>query len=545
MGVLLLGTITRKNVTTDELIHIPAGYQHLRFGNFRVNVEHPPLAKMWAALPLLAIGPSARQLPSYDSDLPEESNPVSLQSFWHDNHSRFDAISYWSRIPMVLLTLALGALTFSFARQVCSDRVAVLAVLLFAMEPTVLAHGRVVHTDVPAALTYLGFWMALYRYVNNPGVSSASVLGLSLGLGLATKFSMVPILVPVALVALSVVAWRASAARHRWRVAAQALVVALVALLVINAAYRFQHPALTPAEVRMIEIGSPRLAPVIVPAMAALSTIVPTGFLLGLYIVAAHDYYGHPASVFGRYSTHGWWWYFPAAFALKSSIPFLLLTIASIAWTSWMAVQRHEKTLVLFVPAILYVGLCMKAGINIGVRHLLPAYPFLFIIGGALLDRLLASGPLSTIRRSVAVLILGWALLEIVHAYPSYMPYMNQLASGRPPWEYLSDSNVEWGDDVKSLAEYLRARGESRVLAALFSGSVLARYGVEYVDLFGSPPVGTPIRYAAIGASFLNGSTTFVGNRQAASASVDFFGEYRKRKPDAVVGGSIYIYRLQ
>ena len=86
---------------------------------------------------------------------------------------------------------------------------------------------------------------------------------------------------------------------------------------------------------------------------------------------------------------------------------------------------------------------------------------------------------------------------------------MKKLAAGRERWRYLSDSNVEWGDDVRALAEYLKARGETRVRAALLGGSlVLPLYGVEYVDLLAPPGAEPPrTRYVALGASFLNGST--------------------------------------
>jgi hypothetical protein len=143
---------------------------------------------------------------------------------------------------------------------------------------------------------------------------------------------------------------------------------------------------------------------------------------------------------------------------------------------------------------------------------------------------------------------LGWMLVEAVRTFPNYTPYMNQLASGAPHWQYLSDSNVEWGDDVNSLAGYLKAHGETRVRAALSAGWItLPLYGIEYISL--APPAEQLVdtHYTAIGASFLNGSTvpSFEVNGRLLSDNerVNLFESYRNRTPEAVFGGSIYLFR--
>jgi hypothetical protein len=129
------------------------------------------------------------------------------------------------------------------------------------------------------------------------------------------------------------------------------------------------------------------------------------------------------------------------------------------------------------------------------------------------------------------------------------MPYMNQLASGRPGWQLLSDSNVEWGDDNRGLAEYLRARGETRVRAATLGGFItLRQYGVENLDLLAPNADKLPqTRYVAIGASFLNGSTVpgaLSGKTTPAEdPRLNLFDAYRRRTPEAVIGGSIYVFR--
>jgi hypothetical protein len=111
---------------------------------------------------------------------------------------------------------------------------------------------------------------------------------------------------------------------------------------------------------------------------------------------------------------------------------------------------------------------------------------------------------------------------------------------------YLSDSNVEWGDDAKKLAAWLRARGESRVRALLLGGfATLDFYGVNYIDALGKAE--PPPRYLALGASFLNGSTVPSyerdGKRVSEEVRVNTFDRFRDRTPEAIIGESIYVFR--
>src|ERR1044071_3496165 len=165
MAVNLFASISRKSITNDELVHIPAGYYHLVAGEFQLNNEHPPLVKMWAALPLLFIQPNESKLePEVARGNYSEETWKYLDQFWPDNRDKFEAISFWTRVMMIPLTLGLGILVFSYARNLFGERAAVLALALYTLEPTVLAHGRIVHTDLPAAFAFLLLFFVLRHY---------------------------------------------------------------------------------------------------------------------------------------------------------------------------------------------------------------------------------------------------------------------------------------------------------------------------------------------------------------------------------------------
>ncbi len=551
MAVNFVTVIERKGLTNDEFYNIPAGYYNLAARDFGINNVHPPLIRMIAAAPLL---PLNLNLPAREpSENAIAGGHQTFTAFWFANLERMDQIAFWSRLPMIGLTLLLGVTIFAFGRQLFGRRAALLAVLLFTLEPTVLAHGRLVQTDVPAALAYLFFCFMLYRFASRPTMRNAIIVGLACGLALLTKSSLI-VTLPVFALVVVMLFWRAPREkRKRATLLAQVSVAMLAMILIINASYFFQRVPLEANDARWIAAQSPAQFQQIITGLSVLSKIVPAYFLFVFYVVSVINRQGWPASLLGMYSRTGWWYYFPVAFALKTTVPFLLVSVGSLGWFSWELINKKKtEFLWLIGPLAIYAALTMSSNINIGVRHFLPVFPFLFILGGALLDRLLK---LSQPKIGIAViaLLLCWMTTETVRAYPNYMSYMNQLAWQHPHWYYLSDSNVEWGDDARELALYLRARGETRVTAAVLSGWLtLRRYGVEYLDAL--QPTNTKLpatRYIAIGASYLNGSTVPEDLKTKEGAPLteperhEVFAAYRERKPEAVFGNSIYLFRKE
>jgi hypothetical protein len=553
MGANMVSVIARKSLTNDELVHIPSGYQYLTTGNFSLNPEHPPLVKMWAAAPLLFLRPNVNTLTA-----PADQNFATLTvdtsiDFWQANKQRFQAISFWARVPMILLTLALGALIFIFGRQLFGRRAAVIAVALFSLEPTMLAHGRIVHTDVPAAFGYLLFFFALYGYGRAPTFSRAVWFGVATGAALLTKFSLA-ILAPIFVGALIYGGWKAL--RHgstRRRAIAQTVIASLVVLVVLNAAYYFQHPPLARSEIDFISGAAtkPVNAQRIIATVNLLSKILPTEYLFGIYTIYVHNHFGHPTSLLGHYSNFGWWYYFPVTFALKTTLPFLLLAVAALLWAIWAGLFRKEREVILLIaPVAIYMVMSMSGNINIGVRHIAPVFPFLFLLGGTFLDRFLNCARARAAAVFVVVL-LGWMLVDAVRAYPDYLSYTSPLTLGKPGWQLLNDSNVEWGEDIGELAAYLHARGETQLVGAVSGGWVPEMYTIKLQDFAPPDLQSSSTRYVAIGAGFLNGATVPAGLRDANNAEIseeqrrNYFDKYRTLKPEKVFGHSIYLYRAR
>jgi 4-amino-4-deoxy-L-arabinose transferase-like glycosyltransferase len=554
LALNMFAAISHKGITNDEIVHIPAGYYHLVAGDFQLNNEHPPLIKMWAALPLLFIQP--QEAPPTAAEKEGVFNGLTWSyehRFWQANVTQSGRILFWTRAMMIVLTLGLGVLIFGYARSLFGSRAGLFAVALYTVEPTVLAHGRLVHTDLPAAFAFLLFFFVLKIYLQTRTTRNALLLGLAAGLALLTKFSMIVLLPVLACLALLGFGFAPRFKESRRRILLHAAIVVCLVWVMVNAGYRFQGPAVVPGDVQWVEARSPDAFKGWMTFFNLGSRIVPTYYLFGQYNVMLHNRDGHAASLLGQYSTQGWWYYFPVAFALKTSLPFLIISLAALGWILWRLFRKRDKRMLwLLVPIVIYAALSISSHINIGIRHFLPVYPFLFIAAGALLDRLGRVRYPRHLAIAVLVLAFGWMSVEALRAYPNYLPYMNQLASSHPHWWYLSDSNIEWGEDNAALAEYLHARGETEVVGALSGGwGSLQQQGITYHEIFPKPGVPVPdTRYVAIGASFLNGSTIYVsadenGKTISDEQRVNYLAAYRTRQPEAILGNTIYVFRVR
>src|ERR1043166_3313881 len=236
MGINCLSVLARKSVTNDENIHIPAGYAHLVGRDFQFNNPHPPEPKISSALPLGFFHPS--ELSRHEWQGPEQDfERAAIDHFWFGDSDRFEAMSFWARVPMIALTIVLGVVIFSFTRRLFGARAAVIAVALFSLEPTILAHGRIVHTDIPSALGLLLFCFASYAYVVRPGWRQAVWLGLATGFAPLTKFSMVTIAPLVLIGAITLILLAPWLSLRRRQAIVHVAIVLGLSLLVINAAY--------------------------------------------------------------------------------------------------------------------------------------------------------------------------------------------------------------------------------------------------------------------------------------------------------------------
>jgi Dolichyl-phosphate-mannose-protein mannosyltransferase len=477
--VELAYAIQADGLTNDEVLYIPAGYLQLTASDYGINPTAPPLASMLAAVGLVGARVHVPEL------RPGEPEIAWAYRFLHEANDAATVITR-ARIPAVALTLGLCLLVWRWARQSHGPGAGLLALTLAVFHPSLLAHGHLATTDLPAAfLILLGSW-AFWRWNGIPGVPAALLVGASIGLAATTRLTGW-LLLP-SLVLVSALEWRRPEASIRKRSALCLLIVivCLVVPLVIWAAYGFHFaPALGQA---VAQAPSERLsAPGQIVAAALRLGALPEAYLEGVRYQLEHIRQGHSAYLLGWHSKSRWWFYFLVAFCVKNT-PGFLIAVALTGAVALRARAAPEPTRTpafhWVVPAAVTFVAASASRIQIGERYILPIYPFLILLVATTLAPLLR-----TIqgRWLLAGVVLCHAVPTLLAAPGGYLSYFNRLAGGPlGGHRVLLDSNLDWGQDLPRLAAWMRARGVASVKLAYHGSDNPDRFGIGHEDLPGS-----------------------------------------------------------
>lgn len=253
-------------------------------------------------------------------------------------------------------------------------------------------------------------------------------------------------------------------------------------------------------------------------------------FLKGIKNVAMLNSRGHLSYLLGRTSQRGWWYYFPVALAVKTTIPFLLFSAAgAAAVVRGPRARRDWRPLVPLLAAMAIIAVCLPSSINLGVRHILPVYPLLSIIAGYGALSLWRVGTARQVARVACVALLAWTGVTVIRAHPDYIAYFNALA-GRHPEHVLADSNLDWGQDMLRLAGEVRARRIASISVAYFGTADLARMTTASVHLL--QPSERATGWVAVSEMLL-------------VTEPDHYAWIASIRPTAYVGKTIRLYYLQ
>jgi hypothetical protein len=470
MFVLAGGAALRESVTVDEVAHIGAGVSYLQKLDLRLNEEHPPLAKMLAAVPLVIRGTRA----DYSSSVWINSTDFFpgyigewvfgdyLLTRWNEPRSTLA----WARLPMLLLTIALGWLVFILARRVGGDWGGLLCVAAYATTPVLLVFGPLVLTDV--AITFfslLALW-AMARLWDDPGRTNTRLMAWALAGAILTKFTAAVLFFAFIAVALSM-RWRPIAAspspkaearewrRLRWRAMRTAT---LGAAVIVYAAYF------------LLSLNQPMNIPGLSGHGLALAfagrLLMPAWvFLRGLgWVILTGN---RPTFLLGQAYPHGVWFYFPVLLVLKSTPGFLGLLVAALV-ASCVAKSRRWETVipknsitlwrVLSVSLAVYAGLCILSHFDVSIRHFSTPL-VLLILMLAPLPRLLerlhsASAKLAWAGAGLVVLLAASCFVAVLRAHPNYFPYINPVGSGHPGYWLVNDSNYDWNHALPEVERF-------------------------------------------------------------------------------------------
>jgi len=424
----VIGGMQDKSITFDERTHITAGYSYWKTFDFRMNPEHPPFSKLLAGIPLLFLNPS---LPLDDPNWDEIPENVRYQwpfanRFLFEGDYDVNKLVFYARLPMVLLALLLAWYIYRWSRELFGKRAGLLALFLAVLSPNIIAHAKIVHTDLGIATFFFIATYYLWHYLNTASKKNLLLCGLFFGLAVGTKFTglyLAPLFIILTFVFFY---FKDSSLLH----------------------FHKKHPGLLLGLLKIVGIGA-----LVVLCLYGVKEIAY--FAKGLGYVISHSSTGHPSFLLGEYSADGRWHYFIVAMLLKVPIPMIILFVLSLV-TLGLSKQkiRWLPLLFLLIPVALYLTAFSINNINIGLRHILPVFPFLFVFVSRLAKLRFKRG--RKLFQPLIILLLIFYAWEAAAIFPHHLAYFNQFAGGPDNgWHYLIDSNIDWGQDLLLLQKYV------------------------------------------------------------------------------------------
>lgn len=511
---LSLSTICRKSATWDETRYLGVG-RLLTSHSIRdipSAILHPPLSYYIHSLPLLFCDLDQRCIEKgRSSDVLAGTRRG--QCLMRNSTPSGDTLLFLARVPMIGVGVLLGWFVYLFGSALYGTGGGLVSLFLYCLSPNILAHSGLITTDLCLSafgfITVYSFW----RNTRSPSATRLLLSGVALGLTLLSKHTgllWVPIL-------------------------------ALLAVL---------H-SLLPEPTRESRNGFLAAGPVVhlgvVLLLAFVVLFLGTQLDLSAYLFGLEEQKriignGFPSFLNGEVRrSGGWWYYYLFAFLIKVPIPTLLLLAASIFAPRGKS-GEGSATLWLLTPVLMiFAAFSFMSQANVGLRYVLPAFPFLMVFAGRVALLVKRIGHAGVV---VLFALLAWVAVESGSIHPHHLSYFNQIAGGpRNGHRYLVDSNVDWGQDLKTLKRYMDEKGIQSIKLSYFGSVDPRQYGIDFEPLpsFLRIPGGrqpTPLR---------KGDLVAVSATNLYPLYVDLGGlaEHLRSISPVAHAGSILLYRLE
>lgn len=540
------------SATWNEPYHLLAGYSYWQRADYGVNPEHPPLAKLVGTFPLLFMHLNAPRIGRDDSKAVANKQGA---NFVYGNNA--GAVLLRARLAEAVLGLVLVLVMFEVGYRMFGAGVAWIATVLAVFEPNLLAHSAQVTTDLALTLFYLAAIYALWRTARRPTLLRLAGCGVMTGLALASKHSALILLPLLALLAGVEIACRTKCTAHEqsasihgvvrdirnW--AARLFIIYGIAIMVLWGFYGFRFIArpdglpLWSGFAAYAGLLKGHIAPRTL-ITAARYKLLPQAYLFGLIDVMIVTAGPRMAFLLGRLYPHAIWYYFPVAFVIKSTLGFLALLILGVAAIRRWAGEGYLKAAYLLIPPAIFMGAASTAGTNLGIRHVLPIYPFLILAAAA------GAWELIRRRKAWAIVVAGLLVLHAassLYTLPDYLAYSNELFGGTAnTYRDLSDSNADWGQGLLEAQRYL---AEHNIKDCWF-----AYIGTADTSYYHLPCKTLPNPFLkgqdTIPPSIYRGTVLISGTNIAGSYfgadELNPYGEFLHAKPVANIGGSILVF---
>lgn len=575
-AILSWSAASTKGHTFDEPLHGLGAWVNLRFGDFRIAYEHPPLWKYWLALP------NGREAMRADfeagewRDMPREPSGKwlwAVRTLYRTPGNDANRFIARERAMMLVFGVLLGALIAWWAWRLGGAAAAVCATALFAFDPNFLGHSPLIKNDVIVSLVLLATMYVVWRMGERVTVGRVIAFALLCGAGLNIKFSAV-LFAPVAGAALLCrallpQAWPVLGRELRRRASRVAAVVGViifagaVSVFTIWACYLFRF---APTPDRSILLDTSKIVGEIAakesgggsierdPAVAALRfceshRLLPQAWIAGVLYTRQLSL-GQPVFLLDELNTRGWWYYFPVAALVKTPVAtqvILILAAAGIVYRFRRGLLRDPArrwtAICLALPWVVYGVALAASRMDMGLRYALPLYPLMFVAASVMIARLW-EGRLVIIRALLVVLLTALAI-ESAAAFPNYIDFFNIGVGGpRGGLHLLGDSNLDWGQDLPLLARWQQQHPNEKLYLCYFGREDPAYLGIRYTNLPGGYKFGPPFQWPREPGVIAVSATQLQGIYLSPELRV-YYAKLRDEPPIEVLGGTIYLYQYR
>lgn len=573
--MLILATISQKQESAimDEVAHIPAGYSYLTQKDMRLNPEHPPLLKDLSVIPALFMNDI-----NFPKDLKSWTSEVNSQwdfgfKFLYNSDNNADKIIFWSRIPMLLLLVLMGFFIYRWTKELYGKIPALLATFFFAFSPTFLAHGRYVTTDVGAAFAFFFASYFFIKYLKNPSGKNLFWAGIAFGIAQLIKFSLILLVLYFGILVLIriYIRWREN--KQFWKTFFTHLfkfvAIMIIGFLLVYPVYMF-HVANYPAKKQISDTTFIASQFPIKPVgnltiwMSKQPILRPYAqYALGLFMVFQRATGGNTNYFLGEVTNKGWKSYFPIVYAIKEPLALHILTIiallllaASGTKETWQKIfksfphflSNNFTEIAMLIFLVIYWGASLTSNLNIGVRHILPTFPFVYILISGQIKRLFEKNH-NKKAFVIWILIFGflliWYAISSLSSFPYYLTHFNELVGGDKNGHiYVTDSNLDWGQDLKRLAKWVEKNKIPKIYIDYFGGAIPSYYlGNKAEAWWGShDPKDAKGKWLAISATFKQQGQAIPV--KGWSQPTDFYFWLNEYTPVTVIGNSIFVYYI-
>ncbi|MFA6423424.1 MAG: hypothetical protein WCW17_03155 [Patescibacteria group bacterium] len=460
------------SATVDEPAHIAAGMIKLQYGDFNFFIEQPPLINSLSAVPVLLAGYKIK------------NNYFTPQNHWgygrdflYNSGNNAKTILLLARLPIIILFVILCCFFFFATLKITkSFLISFVGLILIGMEPNLMAHARLATADLGATLFTFITIILFIKYLFYPKKFLVYTIGILAGLSLLTKISAL-IIIPYFFIIIlffclinkkdTVFVKKIFFDFSKILIITAFTICFFYLLELTNKYITYEHGSNN----LLNWLGSP-----IYEYLKSIKQIQRWVF----------ENYNQPQYLLGKFSFSGWWYYYPIAFILKTSILYSLLYFCSlfIMIYEFLYKKNREKIIQIllyiniFIFILFFVG--MKSNLDIGIRYMLPTFPFIILSICIFLFYLIKSKFFSYKTKVVLIAIISiYSIFNNLSTFPSYLSYFNEFISSQNKDKYLIDSNLDMEQDVYRLENYLL---QNNYIDPIYADAAIFKHNTYFIS---------------------------------------------------------------